>query len=49
MMKSDAILINTARGGIVNEDDLFDVMKQGHLSGAALDVFVQEPYSGRLP
>ena len=48
MMKPDAILINTARGGIINEDDLYDVMKEGHLSGASIDVFVQEPYSGRL-
>lgn len=48
MMKPDAILINTARGGIINEDDLYDEMKEGHLSGAAIDVFVQEPYSGRL-
>lgn len=48
MMKPDAIIINTARGGIVNEDDLYDVMKEGHLSGASIDVFVQEPYSGAL-
>ena len=47
-MKPDAILINTARGGIINEDDLYDVMKEGHLSGASIDVFVQEPYSGKL-
>tara|TARA_B110001450_G_scaffold207151_1_gene197440 strand:- start:4066 stop:5049 length:984 start_codon:yes stop_codon:yes gene_type:complete len=48
MMKPDAILINTARGGIINEDDLYDVMKEGHLSGSSIDVFVQEPYSGKL-
>jgi D-3-phosphoglycerate dehydrogenase / 2-oxoglutarate reductase len=48
MMKPDAVLINTARGGIINEDDLYDVLKDGHLSGAALDVYVQEPYCGRL-
>lgn len=48
MMKPDAVLINTARGGIINEDDLYDVMKEGHLSGASIDVFVQEPYLGRL-
>ncbi len=48
MMKPDAILINTARGGIINEDDLYDVMKDGHLSGASIDAFVQEPYSGKL-
>jgi D-3-phosphoglycerate dehydrogenase len=47
-MKGDAILINTARGGIINEDDLYDVMQSGHLSGAAIDVFEQEPYDGQL-
>ena len=42
-MKSGAMLINCARGGIVNEDDLFEALKSGHLSGAALDVFSKEP------
>ena len=48
MMKSDAIVINTARGGIINERDLYDVMQSGYLAGAALDVFEKEPYSGQL-
>ena len=48
MMKSDAIIINTSRGGVVNELDLYNVMKTGHLSGAAIDVFEQEPYDGPL-
>ena len=47
-MKKNCIIINTARGGIINENDLYDVMKEGHLSGASIDVFVQEPYIGRL-
>jgi D-3-phosphoglycerate dehydrogenase / 2-oxoglutarate reductase len=47
-MKSDAILINTSRGGIINEADLYDVMNSGHLCGAAIDVFEQEPYKGPL-
>ncbi len=47
-MKSDAIIINTSRGGIINEVDLYEVMKSGHLSGAAIDVFEQEPYNGPL-
>lgn len=47
-MKPDAIIINTARGGIINESDLYDVMKAGHLSGAAIDVFEHEPYAGPL-
>ncbi len=42
-MKPDAMLINCARGGIVNEDDLHDVLQSGHLGGAALDVFETEP------
>lgn len=47
-MKSDAVIINTARGGIINEQDLVSVMKTGHLNGAAIDVFNQEPYTGEL-
>jgi D-3-phosphoglycerate dehydrogenase len=47
-MKSDAILINTSRGGIVNEHDLSRVLVDGHLSSAAVDVFEQEPYFGEL-
>ena len=47
-MKKDAIIINTSRGGIINEKDLFNVMKSGHLSGAAIDVFEHEPYNGPL-
>jgi D-3-phosphoglycerate dehydrogenase len=47
-MKQDAMIINTARGGIINERDLTEVMAAGHLSGAAIDVFNQEPYKGDL-
>ena len=47
-MKADAMIINTSRGGIINESDLFDVLKEGHLSGAAVDAFECEPYSGKL-
>jgi D-3-phosphoglycerate dehydrogenase len=47
-MKTDAIIINTSRGGIINENDLYEVMQSGHLSGAAIDVFNNEPYSGDL-
>ncbi|MBC8441218.1 MAG: phosphoglycerate dehydrogenase [Deltaproteobacteria bacterium] len=42
-MKKGAMLINCARGGIVNEDDLHDALKANHLGGGALDVFVTEP------
>ncbi len=44
-MKPEAYLINTARGGIVNEDDLFDVLLNQRIAGAALDCFVGEPFS----
>lgn len=47
-MKPDAIIINTSRGGIINEQDLATVLRDGHLSGAAIDVFEQEPYEGEL-
>ena len=47
-MKPDAAIINTSRGGIINEDDLYTVMSDGHLSGAAIDVFEREPYTGKL-
>ena len=43
LMKASAFLINTARGGIVNEDALFDVLEQRRIAGAALDCFVGEP------
>src|SRR4030042_1485602 len=42
-MKKGAMLINCARGGIVNEDDLYDALESGHLAGAAFDVFSKEP------
>lgn len=47
-MKPDAIIINTSRGGIINEPDLARALNEGHLSGAAVDVFEQEPYKGDL-
>lgn len=47
-MKPDALIINTARGGIINESDLAKVLNSGHLGGAAIDVFNQEPYNGPL-
>lgn len=47
-MAKGSVLINCARGGIVNEQDLHDALVSGHLSGAALDVFEHEP-PGDIP
>ena len=42
-MKDGVRLVNCARGGIINESDLYDALKSGKVSGAALDVFEVEP------
>ncbi|EMN89869.1 phosphoglycerate dehydrogenase [Leptospira weilii] len=46
--KKDAFLINTARGGIVNEAALYEALKNQRIAGAAIDVFEEEPYKGNL-
>ena len=48
-MKPTAYLINTARGGIICEQDLANALNQNKLAGAGIDVLVQEPMSPDTP
>jgi D-lactate dehydrogenase len=41
-MKRNAIIINTARGGLIDTDDLIDALEEGIIAGAALDVYENE-------
>jgi len=48
LMKKNAILINTARGGLVDEEALYKSLKDNEIAGAAIDAFEEEPYTGKL-
>jgi phosphoglycerate dehydrogenase-like enzyme len=48
-MKDTAYLINTSRGGVVNEDDLIDALRGGVIAGAALDVYAASPPDAGSP
>lgn len=47
-MKKGAYIVNTSRGRFVDEEALYEAIKEKQLSGAALDVFSEEPYKGKL-
>ncbi|MCX8175399.1 MAG: hydroxyacid dehydrogenase [Candidatus Micrarchaeota archaeon] len=47
-MKKTAVLVNTARGGLVDEEALYAALSEGRIGGACLDVYQSEPYSGKL-
>jgi D-3-phosphoglycerate dehydrogenase len=47
-LKDGAFLVNVSRGGVINEDALYKMLTNGKLSAAALDVFSNEPYSGKF-
>ena len=48
MMKRDAFIINTSRGGVLDERALYNAIKNGRIAGAGLDVFEQEPYEENI-
>ena len=48
LLKPGSYLINTARGGLVDEDALISALNNESLAGAYLDTFADEPYSGAL-
>lgn len=48
-MKSSAYLVNTARGALVNEEDLYHCLKEQNIAGAGLDVLIEEPMNRNHP
>lgn len=47
-MKKEAYLVNTSRGKFIDEEALYQALKDHRIQGAALDVFAEEPYQGKL-
>lgn len=48
LMKKGSYIVNISRGGLIDETMLLGALKSGHIAGAALDCFEQEPYEGEL-
>lgn len=48
LMKKDSIIINTSRGGLIDEKALAQILKKGDIGGAGIDTFEEEPYRGEL-
>lgn len=48
LMKKEAIIINTSRGGLIDEEALVEAIRNGLIGGAAIDTFEKEPYKGPL-
>lgn len=48
VMGKNSYLINVSRGGLINEEDLYEALNSNLIKGAALDVFATEPYEGKL-
>lgn len=47
-MKKGVYIVNTSRGGVIDENDLAEFLRNGHIAGAGLDVLEKEPYQGHL-
>jgi D-3-phosphoglycerate dehydrogenase len=47
-MKDGVVIVNTSRGGVIDEKALYEGLKSGRVASAAMDVFSNEPYLGKL-